>query len=37
VFRLLLPLGSSRERVSERWEEGQARTPLSRTEKQQPE
>jgi nitrogen-specific signal transduction histidine kinase len=37
VFRLLLPLSASQESVSERREEGQARTRLSRTEKSQPE
>ena len=37
VFRLLLPLGSSPESVSEEWEEGQAQTRPSHTENPQPE
>jgi Histidine kinase-, DNA gyrase B-, and HSP90-like ATPase len=37
VFRLLLPLALSSESVSERWEEGKARTRLARIERPQPE
>jgi len=37
VFRLLLPLGLSRENVSDRGEEGKSRTRLARTERRQPE
>jgi signal transduction histidine kinase len=37
VFRLLLPLGSSAESVSERWEEGKVQPRLARTERPQSE